>query len=180
MEPTKAIVKYNTADASRLDTEMHQLVTIYSAARIKVGLEIGKRLKEINDNKLYVKLDDAAYPTFLRYIDSLGIKYATARELISLYECFVLVGGFDIDELATIPYHKLTTIKPFLFRKENGEYMMNKNKTEIKKWLGDAKSDITIEDLAQKRRESEVGEHAHEFEEIRIRVCKVCRLRERI
>ena len=171
--------QYSTAEASRLDKEIQKLTGAYSSARIRVGMELAIRLKEVSDNKLYLKLDERAYPTFARYIESLGVKYKTARELISLYESFVLVGGFTIEELLEVPYHKLTTIKPHLFRKEAGQYHTTKTKNEIKKWLSDAKSDMTIDDLAQKRREVEVGDHVCRFTEIRIRKCELCGLRER-
>lgn len=173
------VVKYTVSDATRLDREVRNWVGMYSAARIKVGLELARRLKDIEDNKLYLKLDEKAYPQFNNYIDSLGLSYKTAREIIGLFETFVLAAGYEIDDLAKISYHKLTAIKPHLFDKKDGQYVLTKPKAEVKEWLKDASSDLTIEDLKQKRKEAEVGEHDHKFETIRIRVCKVCGLRER-
>lgn len=176
---TKEIIKYSVSDAAQLDQETRKWVGMYSAARIKVGLEVAMRLKSIEDSKLYLKLDEKAYPNFNVYIDSLGLSYKTARELIGLYETFVLAAGFDINELAEASYHKLTAIKPYFFDKKDGQYELTKSKAEIKEWIKDAKSDLTIEDLKQKRKEAEVGQHEHQFKTIRIRVCEVCGLKER-
>lgn len=170
------VAKLTTTDAARIDREIRTLVTALSSARIRVGLEVGQRLHEIEINKLYLKLDEEAYPSFPKYLESLGMKYTTSMELLGLYRTYVLTAGFDIDYLAEIPYHKLTVIKPKIFKKELGEYKMNVSMTEAKKWIGDAKSDISIEDLKQKRAEVDAGEHEHDW--IHIRQCKICRLRE--
>jgi hypothetical protein len=173
---TTLIKRYTISDAAKLDKEARQLVNVFSVAKIKIGLELASRLKEIEDNRLYEKLDDSAYKTFPQYLDSLNIKYKTAREIIGLYETYVLTAGMSVDELTKIAYHKLTTIKPFLFSKEAGEYKLIKPKEELHKWIADAKSDMTHDDLMQKRRELEAGEHTHDF--YTIRVCKICRLKE--
>ena len=170
------IVKYTTSEAAKMDREVRALVTALSSARIKVGLEVGKRLHEIEFSKLYLKLDKQAYPSFNKYLESLGIKYTSAMELLGLYRTYVLTAGFDIDYLAEIPYHKLTVLKPKLFRKELGEYRLDTTMTEAKKWISDAKSDMSIEDLKQKRAEIEAGEHEHDW--FHIKQCKICRLRE--
>ncbi len=142
---------YSTSDASKMDREMKQLMTTYSTAKIKVGFEMAKRLKEIEDNKLYLKLDEQSYPSFSRYLEHVGMAYKTARELISLYECYILVAGFTVDDLAGIAYHRLTTIKPILFKKEDGEYHTLKSKKEINEWISDAKSNLSLEDLRIKK-----------------------------
>lgn len=177
---TTEIIKYTLADASKIDKEMRQLVGAYSAAKIKVGLEMGKRLSEVENNKLYLKLDSQAYPTFHRYLESLNINYKTAREVIGLYETYVVAAGISIDELVQFSYAKLAVLKPKFFDKVDGQYILAGPKTELQKWLSDASSDITIEDFKQKVREEEAGEHEHQFEIIKQRVCKVCKLKERI
>ncbi len=168
--------RYTIEQISKLDQEARQLVNMFSAARIKIGLELARRLKEFEQHKLYLRLDEQSYPNFARYLESLDIKYKTAREVIGLYECFVVEGGKDIDELAKIGYHKLTVIKPLLFKKDGERYELVKTKTELNRWLSDAKSDMTQEDLIQKRREYEIGEHEHKF--IKFHVCTICKLKE--
>lgn len=184
MSANTAITKYTIADISKMDRESRELVGVYSASRIKIGLELARRLKEFEDNRLYLRLDENSYNNFPSYLKSLGVNYKTAREVIGLYETYVLVGGMSIDELAKIEYHKLTTIKPHLFKKEAGEYKLTKPKAELKRWISEAKSDITQEDLLQMRREEEAGDHDHNdpsnWEYITLRVCKVCKLRERV
>lgn len=174
---SKTIIKrYSTGQIVKIDEECRKLVGLYSSARIKIGLELAKRLKEIEDNKLYLRLDEQSYPNFFEYLKSLDIKYKTAREIIGVYECYVLVAGKSINELASIAYHKLTTLKPMFFSKEAGKYKMIKPVSEMNNWLRDAKSNLTSDDLIQKRKEYEVGEHEHKF--IKFHICTICGLKE--
>lgn len=166
------------SQVSKLDRETRELTKAYSAAKIKIGLEVAKRLKQFRDEELYLKLDEASYPNFAEYLKSLNISYKTATEVIALYEAFVIEGEQSIDYLATVPYHKLTIIKPKYFAKEKGEYKLLTTKTELKRGIDEAGSDITQEDLAQKRREDEVGVHDHEWKEFRFKKCQKCGLKE--
>ena len=93
-----------------------------------------------------------------------------------IYQSFVLTGGYSIYELSKINYHKLYVIKSELFKKKDGKYEMIKSRTETQKWMSSAKSDITIQDLRQLRRETKTGEHEHIFEEIRYNKCIHCGL----
>ena len=47
----------------------------------------------------------------------------------------------------------------------------------MNRWISDAKSDMSIDDLRQKRREIKSGEHDHEFETITFKRCVECGLR---
>ena len=170
-------LQYNITDTSKLDREVRELISIHSSLRLKSGLELARRLYEIEKNKLYSKLDEKAFPSFVRYLKSLDINYRSARELIGIYVTYVLVGGYTIDELAEISYHKLAVIKAHLFEKKNGEYSLIKSKKETDKWVKELKSDISIEDLRQKRIEDEVGEHEHEWEEISFLKCRLCKIK---
>jgi hypothetical protein len=174
------LVKYTNTEVFHIDQDIKELCQMYSAVKIKVGLELAKKLKSVEDAKLYLRLDSKAYPNFYKYVESVGISYRTARDIISLYETYVLVAGYTIDELSEIPYTKLTAIKPFFFEKKDNEYKLLKPVNELKKWVKEISSDITIEDVKQKVREERSGEHEHEFEIETIRVCKICKLREKI
>ena len=165
-------------DAAEIDKEVRELVSVFHQARIKIGLELASRLKQIDDRNLYKKLDADSYTSFKVYLDSIGIAYTTAREIIGVYETFVLVGGKTIDELAHIGYHRLTAIKPYLFEKIEGQYQLMRPKEEMEQLLSDAQSDITTDDLIQKRRDKEVGKHEHEWKQISYHQCTVCRLKE--
>ncbi len=176
---TEIIKKYTHTEVSNLDRENRELVNFYSASRIKIGLELAKRLKEFDDGKLYLKLDEASYPNFPTYLKSLNINYKTAREVIGLYEAYILAAGFTIDELVKYTYHTLTIWKPNFFNKKSGEYEQLKNKIDIKRTLTDS-NELTQEDVIQKRRELEAGNHEHDFEKILVRRCKICRLKERL
>lgn len=164
------------SQAYQLDEEARQLVSVYSAARVKIGLELAARLKEIEDSKLYLSLDPAAYPTFNHYLNSLNIGYKTAREIIGVYETYVLVAGKTIDELSGIAYHKLSLLKSTLFKKEDGQYRLVASLDEVDRWLADAQSGLTQSDLSQKIREEKIGEHEHLFRTIK--VCQHCKLKE--
>ena len=164
---------------SQIDKDVRALIQVYSAARIKVGLTLAQKLIEIEDNKLFVRLDERAYPTFAKYIESLGISYRTARDVMTLYETYVLTAGYTIDELSEIPYTKLSAIKGHLFGKEGGKYKLLKSPTEVNKWVKEISSDITLEDVKQHVREVESGEHEHQFDIIKLRVCRICKLKER-
>lgn len=170
-------MKNSIVEANKLDREVHKLSELYSSTRIKVGLELAERLYTIDTAKLYLKIDGKAYPNFRAYISSLGISYYSCKELIGIYQTFVLVAGYSVEELSSINYHKLAAIKPEIFRKENGEYVLSKTKQEIKQWIADASSDLSIADLKQKRRESKAGEHRHAFEIITFKRCIHCGLR---
>lgn len=169
------VKRYSTTQIAKLDEEARKLVNMFSSARIKIGLELARRLKEIEDNQLYLRLDSEAYPNFYEYLKSLNVNYKTAREIIGVYECFVLTAERSINELADTPYHNLTSIKPYFFEKEEGVYKLVKSQRELTKWLGDAKV-MSAEDLGQKRREKEIGEHQHKF--IKFKVCSLCKLKE--
>lgn len=163
---------------SQIDKDVRALIQIYSAARIKVGLTLAEKLIEIEDNKLFSRLDERAYPTFAKYVESLGISYRTARDVMTLYETYVLTAGYTIDELSEIPYTKLSAIKGHLFGKEHGKYKLLKSPTEVKKWVKEISSDITIEDVKQHVREEESGEHEHQFDIIKFKKCRICGLKE--
>lgn len=169
---------YTIEAITKMDQEMHELQAHYSKAKVMIGLELARRLKAFDDGKLYLKLDERSYPSFPRYLESIGINYKTAREIIGLYETYVLVAGFTIKELAEHAYSKLTVMKPKFFKREGGQYLLTTNKGELNKWLAEAKSDITQEDLRQKIREDKAGEHEHDFYEIHQKVCRICKLKE--
>lgn len=162
----------------QMDTEIRELQAVYAKTQIVTGLELAKRLKAFEDGKLYLKLDEKSYPSFPAYLQSIGRNYKTVRELIGLFESYVLVAGFSIKELADIGYSKLTVIKPKFFKKEQGQYKLMAPKEEVKKWVEEAKSDITQEDLRQKVREDLAGEHAHDWQRVIYQYCRICKLRE--
>lgn len=173
-------MSYSIEQISKMDSEMHELQAMYSRAKIHIGLELAKRLKVFEDNKLYLKLDEQSYPNFPSYLKSVGVNYKTAREIIGLYETFVIEAGYTIKELGDIGYSKLTVMKPQFFKKEAGQYQLTAPKEELDKWVQEAKSDITQDDLRQKVREEKAGEHEHDFREIRYRYCTICKLKEPI
>ena len=168
---------YTIKEISVLDKEVRKLVIGYSALQVKAKMEIAQRLKVIKDNKLYSKLDEDSYPNFARYIESLNLNYKTTMEMIGLYETYVLEAGMSIDDLVEIGYHKLTRLKPKLFEKGEEGYKLTSSKTELKKWLSDAKQ-LTNEDFVQKITEDKAGKHEHDFETICFRKCRICKLRE--
>ncbi len=169
---------YSVSNASKLDREVKQLMSMYSAAKIKTGFEMAKRLQEIESGKLYLMLDKQSYPTFARYLQHVDIAYKAARELISLYECYIVVAGFTVDEMSSIAYHRLSTIKPILFKKQDGKYHAIKSKKEIKEWISDAKSSLSLEDLRLKKSEESVGKHPHKWDTVSYKKCRVCKIKE--
>lgn len=160
-----------------MDEEMHKLQALYGKAKIKVGLEMAVRLRKIYIHKLYKQLDEGAYPSFSRYVESLGMKYQTAMELIGIYSSYVLAGGYTVDELSQVPYHALVVWKPYLFKKENDVYLLDKPKKEADKIMSSANV-LTIEDTKQERRDKEAGTHKHVWARITNDVCQICGLKE--
>lgn len=169
--------KYTIKQVSTLDKEIRKLSSLYSETRIRVGLELAERLYKIEQNKLYLRLDGKAYPNFNRYIQSLGQNYKSVRELIGLYQTYVLVAGYSVKELSEIPYHVLTIWKPYCFSKENSRYKLIKSKREVNNVIKSAVN-LSLEDNKQLRRENEVGEHKHEFYRITYDICEICKLKE--
>ena len=164
--------------ATDLDSKARRLIAGYKAIKIKASLELAKILKEIRDKELYLKLDENSYPSFPIYVESLDYNYKTAAEIIGLYEAYVLTGGKTIDELATIGYTRLTKIKTALFKKEDGGYTQKVPKEELDKWLDTARSDISQRDLVQLKKEEEVGQHDHDWIEVKFKKCTKCGLKE--
>lgn len=171
-------MKLTLSQITKLDQDNRKLVRAWQEVKLRVGLELGERLKRFRDENLFKKLDVSAYPNFKTYLDSIELNYKTATEAIGLYESFILAGGKTIEELQDVGYHKLTIIKPSLFKKEGSEYKLIKSKAEMNKWINHAASDISQEDLKLLRIQEEVGEHPHDWKEIHYRVCTVCRIRE--
>src|SRR3990167_7094355 len=68
----------------------------------------------------------------------LAMNYKTAREIMGLYETYVVVSGFSIDELAKHAYHNLTIWKKYFFSKEAGQYKQLRPKAEMKKLLSES------------------------------------------
>jgi hypothetical protein len=169
-----------TAEASKLDKELKQLTSVYSSTRVKIGFEMGARLKEVYENKTYLKLDEQSYPSFARYLESVGIMYRNAMELMSLHDCYIILAEIPIDKLSEISYYRLVSIKPILFGKKDGKYSLKKTKKEVMEWLGDAKSDLTTEDFKQHMAEEKVEEHDHKWTEVTTRKCEICKLKELI
>jgi len=172
------LVKLNIEKITELDQEIRSLVNAYSMARIKIGIGLGERLEKVESNKLYLKLGARSYTSFNSYVSSLGFSYKTARDVIGLYETYVVAANVPIDELVKISYNKLTVLKPFLFKKKDNVYYLVRTKKELRDMLTDAKSDISIDDLKQIRRDKEVGDHKHEWEIITTHICKICKLKE--
>ena len=171
------MTKYTINEVNKVDKEIRTLCGLYSSTKITIGMELAQRLYIVENEKLYLKIDSKSYPNFSAFIASIGMSYHSVRELISTYRTFVLTAGYSIEELSGINYQKLAVIKPELFSKKDGEYILNKSKSEINKWLSDAKSDISINDLKQKRREMSVGDHEHSFEVITYKQCVKCGLK---
>lgn len=172
--------RYSIEKASLMDREARKLMKLYSATRFRIGIEVAKRLKEIEEHKLYLKYDPQAYPTFGRYTESLGLNYKTAKELIGLYEAFVLSAKIPPEQLSGITYNRLTTIKSMLFRKFAGSYHLDVPIEELNKWLDHARSDLSLEDLRQLVRDKRIGEHEHEWREVHQKICKQCRIKEQL
>jgi hypothetical protein len=169
---------YTIEQISAMDAEMRELQAAYSRAKIHIGLELAKRLKAFDDGKLYLKLDEQSYPSFPKYLESIKVNYKTAREIIGVYECYVLEAGFTIKELADVGYSRLTALKSNFFEKKEGRYLLTGSKSELNKWVKEAKSDITQDDFRQLVREEKVGEHKHEWKEVRYKYCLQCKVKE--
>lgn len=169
---------YTLEEIYKIDAELRELQSIYAKARVKIGLEMAKRLIEVDKYNLYKKLDERSYPNFNRYLESIGIRYKTAREVMGLYQAFILAGGKTMKELEDAEYHKLTIVKKECFKYENKQYLLKAPEKEIDEWIALAKSNITQEDLKQRVREEKAGEHEHQWMEFKYKICSICKLKE--
>ncbi len=172
------IVKYNISTISNIDQEVRDLISLFHEAKIKVGMALSERLVKIEENKLYLKIDEKAYPSFIKYIDSLGINYKTARELMGLYQSYVIAGRYSIDEILEISYAKLQVLKPYLFKKVDGKYELDKSKKEVDNLIKELKADTSIDDIKQLRRDKEIGKHACDWYRVSNDICEICKAKE--
>ena len=81
--------------------------------RTKDVFSLGKFLKEIRDEELYLVL---GYDSFLEFIADPEISFqkTTAYAYIQLYECFVEKYNVDFRKIGKIPYSKLLKIMKYV------------------------------------------------------------------
>jgi len=85
-------------------------------------LQTGRISKIIRDNKYYLALDEEC-KTFNQYIATLGISQGHIYNSIRIYEKWVLEYGYNVDDLAEVPYSKLLMISP-ITTAENKDEML--------------------------------------------------------
>ncbi|MEX0596088.1 MAG: hypothetical protein WD512_06260 [Candidatus Paceibacterota bacterium] len=157
--------------------EAKDLVYLYSKTKLKIGLTLAEKLLYIESKKLYLKIDRKGFPTFNKYLESLGLSFGSIRELLGLYKTYIIVGGYSVEELSQISFSKLSVIKSLLFKKENNEYKLIKSKKEMDNWVKELKSDISINDLKIRKNEEKAGNHECEWEEVKFKKCKHCKIK---
>ncbi len=172
-------MKNSLIEINKMDRDLRKLSKSLNETKVLVGLEMANRLKEFKDHKLYKKIDDGIYDNFGSYLESLGASIYSVRDVISIYETYVCIAEIDIKSLTEYSITQLRTLKPTFFNKEDGEYVQLKTKNQIIKMLGETDI-LTQKDLRQKIREEEIGNHEHEFEKVSFKICKQCRLKEKL
>ena len=88
-------------------------------------LRMGRLLKKIKNDELYLALD---YPTFRDYLHSpeVEIHWRTAYYYIDIWETFIERLGYKVEELSEYSYDKLRRLLPIVKKKENVKEVMEK------------------------------------------------------
>jgi hypothetical protein len=105
MESTSITKEQKREVAQKLYTELRDIIIGTSMN----FLQMGRLLKIIREEKLYLYLGDGGYDSFRMFISDadLGIKHATAYAFIRLYEVYIMKLGYQQKELVDIPWARL-------------------------------------------------------------------------
>lgn len=129
-------------------------------------LLLGERLKKIRDERLYLP----SYEAFWCFTEEqLKMSESVASRLISVYQKFILDWKVSPEKVVEIGgWNEAYLISKHAKNKDEAEEMLEKYAlmppSEVRKDVASLK----------------VGEHRHEWIEVRIRQCKACGLREKI
>lgn len=133
-------------------------------------LYIGKELKKVRDEKLYLYLGESPeYQTLESYVNSKNIDLRKAYYLIQIYEKFCLQFKFKPEDLSDIHWTALREILP-VSRIENAKDMVEKARTLTR---GDLEKEVRqlklgIKDL------SDLQKHKCAFKKIEYWKCTIC------
>jgi len=136
-------------------------------------LYIGKELKKIKDEKLYMYLGEGSidFETFEAFIasPSVNIELRKAYYLIQIYGTFVEQYKFKPEELADTHWTALRALLPVI-REDNVKELVEKAKLLTRGYLEQEVKCLKagIETL------SDLNEHKCEYEEVRYWRCRIC------
>lgn len=135
---------------------------------LEVGfLKLGEYLKKIREEKLF----EGKYESFEDFLLELRVSKATASKLEAVYEYFILKYRFPSKTIAQIGWSSLYEIQRKLPK--------GIKKKEVEQWIDKGKL-LTRVDTTRELDTMNAGEHEHDWYELRLRVCRVCHLREKI
>lgn len=131
-------------------------------------LEVGRTLYELREGGGWQSIvgDGMSWEAYCM-LPEVSISPSHARNLMRLYHTFIIERGIEAQKLAKIDQRKLLAIAPVV-DEDNAEEM-----------LAHAR-ELSRPDLVKLLKESKVGNHAHEWESIAFRRCKLCYEREEI
>jgi len=103
--------------------EFFDLVQKARKDEARLFLIIGKALKTIRDNRLYLYLGDGGFDSFIQFLNNaeVGISQASAYLYIRVFEFYVQRLKMLEDEVIAIPLNRLQRLLPVIKNKEDNE-----------------------------------------------------------
>jgi len=96
--------------------EMYQTLRQSVVTQAFLFIDIGKKLKDIRDDKLYKYLGEGGYSTFQHFLANpeLGLRPSTSYLYIRLYEYYIEQLQITREQLIEIPINRLMRLLPSL------------------------------------------------------------------
>lgn len=132
-------------------------------------LSLGERLMKIRDEEMW----KAGYDSFADYLEEMKMSESNASKLISVYSKYILEYDIEPEKVLAVGGHSVAyAILPFAKSKEKAEEWLEKGRH------------LTRQHIEQEIREMKTGiridECDHDWNEVHIRQCRSCGLREKV
>lgn len=94
--------------------EQYQIIQNALKVQSNINFIVGKALKEIRDEKLYLYLGMGGFDTFNDFLNNpeISIRPSTAYSYIRVYEHYILELEQNTDEMSKIPFNRLVRMIP--------------------------------------------------------------------
>lgn len=127
-------------------------------------LTLGERLDKIRVDSLW----KGAYESWSEFLEEMRISEATASKMILVFRTYVLEYKLPITRLQKAGWSNLYTAIPLLKAGNSIDEILEKAMT------------LRRADIQSEVREKEAGDHKHDWETYKFRMCKVCKTREMV
>ena len=118
-QSTKTLTSPTTSKAWELYTYLQQALR----KQAELFIDIGKALKSIRDEKLYLELGEGGFDTFQQFLNNaeIGLRPSTAYLYIRIYEYYYERLQLTQEEVLAIPINRLMRLLPVLKEKTDSE-----------------------------------------------------------